>query len=54
MDEHEKFQVRVPINQFESEARDYDRSNFLQFYGDEKFKKNYYVEGNDVVTINKI
>lgn len=54
IDEYEKIQVKVPIQQFEAEARDYDRSNFLQFYQDDKFKKNYKVDGNDVVTIHKI
>ena len=53
-DEHEKIEVKVPISMFEAEARDYNRSNFHQFYQDDKFKKAYKVEGNDIVTKNKI
>ena len=42
------------MQQFETEARDYDRSNIIQFYQNEKFKKVYRIEGNDIVTIQKI
>jgi len=51
---HDKIQVRVATQMFEAEARDYNRSNFHQFYQDEKFKKSYKIDGNEIVTIHKI
>lgn len=32
IEEHEKILVKVPVTMFETEARDYNRSNFHQFY----------------------
>jgi len=54
VDEYEKIQVRIALNYFESEARDYDRGNMIQFYNDERFKKHYMMQGNEIVTIHKI
>lgn len=34
VEDEEKIHVKVPLQQFENEARDYDRSNLISFYGD--------------------
>jgi len=54
IDEHEKIQVKIALNYFESEARDYDRGNMVEFYNDERFKRSYRMEGNEIVTLHKI
>jgi len=54
IDEHEKIQVKIALSYFESEARDYDRGNMVEFYNDERFKKFYKMEGNEIVSLHKI
>jgi len=46
IDEHEKIQVNIALSYFESEARDYDRGNMVEFYNDDSFNKLYKMEVN--------
>ena len=54
IEDSQKIQVRIAVHLFESEAREYSRNDFHTFYNDEKFKKHYKIDNNEIVTLHKI
>ena len=51
---HEKIVVKVSKQMFEAESRDYSSEQVQLFYQNEKFTKEYKIDGEDIVTIRKI
>ena len=51
---HEKIVVKVAKQMFEAESRDYSSEQVQLFYQNEKFTKEYKIDGEDIVTIRKI
>lgn len=54
IEEMEKIDVRIPIEQFEHEVRDYAHHNVSQFYASTHFNKDFKIEGRHIVTSTKI
>lgn len=54
LDESEKVQVKVKIDFFENEAREFARHNLIDFYKSPAFSKEFRIEGGNIVSINKV
>ena len=54
MDESERLQVRLPLTEFENQARDYPRQQLQSFYRSADFLAEYRVVDTDIETKAKI
>ena len=54
LDETEKVQVKVKIDFFENEAREFARHNLIDFYKSQAFSKEFRIEQDQIVSINKM
>lgn len=54
LDETEKVQVKVKIDFFENEAREFARHNLIDFYKSQAFSKEFRIEQDQIVSINKV
>ena len=54
IEETEKIDVAVPIDQFENEARDFSHHNVTEFLKSSIFNKEFTIEGRSIKTTAKI
>lgn len=54
LDDMEKVIVKVNLDYFENETKDFSSHNRIDFYKSAKFLKQYRLEDNKIVTINKV
>lgn len=54
LEEHDRIEVAVAIEQFEHEARDFTSSNINEFYKSPAFLKDYRIEGRNIKTLTKV
>jgi DNA replication licensing factor MCM2 len=54
MDETEKVQVKVKLDFFENEAREFARHNLIDFYNSPAFLKEFKIDQAHIVSINKV
>ena len=54
IEETEKVDVSIPIDQFENEARDFSHHNVSEFIKSSLFNKEYTIEGRNIRTTTKI
>ena len=54
IEETEKVDVSIPIDQFENEARDFSHHNVSEFLKSSVFNKDFTIEGRNIRTTAKI
>ena len=54
IEEAERIEVKIPIDQFEHEARDFSSHNVSDFYKSGMFGKDFRIEGRYIFTTAKI
>jgi DNA replication licensing factor MCM2 len=54
IEEVERVEVSIPIDQFEYEARDFTNSNINDFFKSQAFAKEFHIEGRLIKTTTKI
>jgi len=54
VEEQEKIEVKLPLDQFEHEARDFSSHNLTDFFRSPMFSHNFQVEGRHIKTTTKI
>lgn len=54
IEETEKIEVAIPIDQFENEARDFSHHNVSEFLKSSLFNKEFTIEGRSIKTTTKI
>ena len=47
-------EVKIPVEQFEHEAREFSNNNMTQFYGSGLFKRDFIIDGRSIKTVSKI
>lgn len=54
IEEAERIEVKIPLDQFEYEARDFSNHNLTEFFKSPAFLKDYQIEGRTIKTTTKI
>ena len=54
IEEAEKIEVQIPMDQFENEARDFSHHNINEFLKSAVFNKEFNIEGRHIITTTKI
>jgi hypothetical protein len=54
VEESEKIEVHIPMEQFEHEARDFSHHNVNDFFKSSMFNKDYKIDGRFIKTSTKI
>ncbi len=54
LDESDRIDVQIPMDQFEHEARDFQQHSVTDFFNSSVFKKEYRCEGRNIKTVGKV
>jgi hypothetical protein len=54
IEEAERIEVSIPLEQFEHEARDFSNHNVTDFFSSSLFKKDYLIEDRQIKTTTRI
>jgi len=49
-----KIDMRIKLSIFQAEARDFAQHNLIDFYKSPLFLKEYRVEGNEIISLQKV
>lgn len=54
IEEEERIEVYIPLEQFEHEARDFSNHNVSDFFKSSHFSKDFKIEGRQIKTATRI
>ena len=54
IEEQERIDVKIPLDQFEHEARDFSSHNVTDFFKSPMFIKDFIIDGRNIKTTTKI